>query len=397
MDAVFGQSRFRSEIIWHRSAENLSKKKWRRASETLLYYSKSNKWTWNPPYEPLDPAQVARDYRHEDERGRYKTTACTNNAYRPNMIYEFNGNTRQWRYSRETMFKYENEGLLVYNDKGVPRRKLYLDDVEGRLLTNVWSDIGVLAANEKEKTGYPTQKPQSLARRIIEVSSNPGDLVLDCFAGCAFVPVAAELTGRRWVACDMSPRAWTVVRRQFHKQSDLRIETEGGYTEGYTGVQPDLRPEVVIRVRGPNSLPIRQSDDTPRPMRFGTLPEPTYKQRAVEDSTTIWEAFVEEWGVNCWYCGLEKRRSRRELQLDHIEPNKRDGSNDDCWNRALACMDCNGFKWNTHTPEETMDKALEEKRIGTPAVRAERTEAFERRHQWAIERWDRLKPQMLPI
>ena len=64
-------------------------------------------------------------------------------------------------------------------------------------------------------------------------------------------------------------------------------------------------------------------------------------QRPVEESQTIWEAFVAEWGTRCWYCGLEKRHSRRELQLDHIEPNQRDGSNDDCWNRALACVDCN--------------------------------------------------------
>ncbi len=100
----------------------------------------------------------------------------------------------------------------------------------------------------------PAQKPQALARRIIAVSSNPGDVVLDCFAG-AHVPVTADLTDRRWIACDMSPRAWTVVRRQFHKQPDLRIVTEGEYTEQNTGVQPDLGPGRIIRVRGPLDIP----------------------------------------------------------------------------------------------------------------------------------------------
>ena len=220
---------------------------------------------------------------------------------------------------------------------------------------------------------------------------------MDCFAGCAYVPVAAELTGRRWIACDMSPRAWTVVRRQFHKQPDLRIVTEGEYTDKYGGVQPDLGPERIIRVRGPNELPTRQTEDAPRPMRFGALPEPTYRQRAVEDAQTIWEAFVQQWGTRCWYCGLEKRYSRRELQLDHIEPNKRDGSNDDCWNRALACVDCNGDKGDRLTVEQTMDKALESGRIETPALRQEQAEAFERRRQWVVERWERIKPLMLPL
>ena len=253
-------------------------------------------------------------------------------------------------------------------------------------------------SNDSEKTGYPTQKPQALARRIIESSSNPGDLILDCFAGCAYVPVAAELTGRRWIACDMSTRAWTVVRRQFHKQADLRIETDGGYTESYTGVQPDLRPEVIIRVRGPNELPTRTTADAPLRMIFGTLPEPTYRQRPVEDGQTIWEVFVEQWGTRCWYCNAEMRHSRRELQLDHIEPNKRDGSNDDCWNRALACVDCNGDKGDRFTPEQTMDKALEAGRIGTPALREEMSDTFKRRYQWAKERWENeIRPLQLDL
>ena len=85
-----------------------------------------------------------------------------------------------------------------------------------------FTDIQRLQTFDPERTGYPTQKPQALARRIIEASSNPGDVVLDCFAGLwPMSPVAAELTGRCWVACDMSPRAWTVVRRQFPQASQL--------------------------------------------------------------------------------------------------------------------------------------------------------------------------------
>ena len=293
----------------------------------------------------------------------------------------------------------DEAGLIHWPERGsVPQRKHYFDDAQGVPIQDVILDIPLLATNDRERTGYPTQKPQALARRIIEASSNPGNLVLDCFAGCAYVPVAAEQTARRWIACDMSPRAWTAVRRQFHKQADLRIVTEGEYAEKYTGVQPDLGPEdVIIQVRGPNELPVRQTADAPRPMGFGVLPEPVYRQRPVEDAQTIWDAFVEQWGTRCWYCGLEKRHSRRELQLDHVEPNKRDGTNDDCWNRALACMDCNGDKGGRLTPAETMDAALEAGRIETPALRQEQEETFERRRCWAEERWETVRPQKLPL
>ena len=111
----------------------------------------------------------------------------------------------------------------------------------------------------------------------------------------------------------------------------------------------------------------------------------------------IWEAFVSEWGTRCWYCGLEKRHSRRELQLDHIEPNQGDGSNDDCWNRALACVDCNGDKADRLNPTQTIDLALASGRISTQALRNEQIEAFERRHQWAMERWENIRPRKLPI
>jgi hypothetical protein len=182
-----------------------------------------------------------------------------------------------------------------------------------------------------------------------------------------------------------------VVRRQFHKQPDLRIETEGEYTERDAGVQPDLGPERVIRVRGPNELPKRTATGEQHSLGLRDLPPIQFKQHAQETSAEIWDAFVAEWGLGYWYCGTEKGNSRRELQLDHIEPNMRDGSNDDCWNCALACVDCNGDKSNRLTVEETMQKALEAGRIATKSRRGEQEINFQRRHQWAQERWERIK------
>ena len=189
----------------------------------------------------------------------------------------------------------------------------------------------------------------------------------------------------------MSPRAWTVVRRQFHKQPELRIVTEGEYTEPYGGVQPDLGPERIIQVRGPHDLPVLTTNGLQEPMGYRDKPPIRFKERALEDSQTIWDAFVAEWGPRCWYCGTDKPANRRELQLDHIEPNKRDGTNDDCWNRALACSPCNGDKANKLTPEQTINRAFEDGRIPTEARLEEVVTGFERRRQWAKERWEGIR------
>ena len=261
-------------------------------------------------------------------------------------------------------------------------------------IRDVWDDIKPLINFSNERTGYPTQKPQALAQRIIEASSNPGDIVLDCFAGCAYVPVAAELTGRRWIACDMSPRAWTIIRRQFHKHPGLGILTEGEVLD--ESIESRLENAGrIIRVRGPLDLPIRTTPDVPEPIRFGELPEPQFRQRPHETGDEIWRAFVDEWGTKCWYCGAEKAADRRELQLDHIESNNRDGTNDDCFNRALACAPCNGDKSDRLSVKETIDLALQDGRIATPALRDEIMEGFERRHRWAMDRWERINPSQM--
>ena len=114
MDAVFGRKNFLDAIVWNRAAENLSRKKWRRATEIILMYSRSKTRTWHRQFDSLDPAQVSRDYRFEDDRGRYMTTSCTNNARRPNMLYEFRGVKRQWRYERKTMERYDREGFACF-------------------------------------------------------------------------------------------------------------------------------------------------------------------------------------------------------------------------------------------------------------------------------------------
>lgn len=349
MDAVFGAGNFRNEIVWCYTGPSNTTRWFPRKHDTILFYAKSDQATFNRdavrvPYRQLN-------IQHHDEGG---------GGIGGNLTAENVGNYRE----------------------------------RGKVPEDYWTEesgmtpVGRLA---NERTGYPTQKPQALARRIIEASSNLGDVVLDCFAGCAYVPVAAELTGRQWVACDMSPRAWTVVRRQFHKQNSLRIRTEGEVAFDEP-LQFRLGDERVIAVRGPNQLPER---DTPQqdtlPPR--TLPTVKYKQKPLETSQQIWDAFVAQYGPECWYCGRQTRSDRRELHLDHVEPNRRDGTNDDCWNRALACSPCNSDKGSNPDLDKVFKEALTSGRISSKAKLNEVRRTFEERREWARSRWESIPKQ----
>ncbi len=422
MDAVFWQQNFRNEIVWRRTYAHNDPRQFGRITESMLFYSKSAEYTWNTQFAPYSDEYLDKFFRYSDERGRFRLVTLTGpgtsrgdsggrwRGYSPSdsgrtwsvprrIVEQIAGKDGLKLSINERLDLLEANGYIYWPPSGsVPSFKEYLDEMPGTPIQNLWTDINPLSRQDKERTGYPTQKPQALARRIIEASSNPGDLVLDCFAGCAYVPVAAELTGRHWIACDMSPRAWTVVRRQFHKQPDLRIVTEGEYLESSpgtqhggkrAGMQPDLGDERIIKVRGPSELPEGTTpDERQKAASTRELPAIEFRQRPREDSQTIWEAFVNHWGAECWYCGQEKQRDRRELQLDHIEPNKRDGSNDDCWNRALACVACNSDKGDKRTVRQTIDMALQAGRIETEARRDAQVGTFESLHQWAKERWE---------
>ena len=393
MDAVFGESNFRNEIVWKRrmDSHNLPAGHMGRIHDTILFYAKSESAKYRTQYQQYDDDYIRTHYKHEDERGRYRLLPC-NNASGGNRTYRFRGVEGAWRHSHDTMQSmYEDDLLVQLRPGSVWYYKKYLDDALGVKLQDLWSDIS--GARGKEKTGYPTQKPWRLAERIIQSSSDPGDLVLDCFAGCAYVPVAAQLTGRRWVACDMSPRAWTMVRRQFHKHPRLGIVSEGEVPRSETEQDAEIKPQLatanrIIKVRGPDELPQRRTPDIPLQITNVRLSEPTYRQKPKETSDQIWDAFVHEWGTGCWYCGRTMGGHRQELHLDHIEPNRRDGSNDDCWNRALACTVCNSNKSDRLTPEQTIRRALEDGLIQTDSLHDEVLRGFKHRHDWAKLRWE---------
>ena len=400
MDAVFGHSNFRNEITWKRAPGRSSGNHWGNTIDTIMFYSKTGEYTWHdtriakkntkPTRVPLDAAEI-RHGKSGEEWGGYNPTSIGRHWAVPKT-----GSLAQWitenhilHYAEiedphDRLDSLERAGLISWSTNGRPGIMRPPDADQGVKVNDDWRDIKYLSAGAKERTGYPTQKPQALARRIIEASSNPGDIVLDCFAGCAYVPVAAELAERRWLACDMSPRAWTVVRRQFEKHPDLGIETEGERISDMIELKLE-RAGAVIQVRGPLELPERTTADEPVNAMLPDVAEPVFRQKPLEISRDIWEAFAGHWGPFCWYCGVRTPEDRRSLHLDHIEP--RDGTNDDCYNRALACAPCNGDKTDRFAPEQTIDKAFDAGRVDTEARRDELKDQFKARHEWALQRY----------
>jgi site-specific DNA-methyltransferase (adenine-specific) len=220
LDAVFGNANYRNEIVWKRqSAHSDAKRKFADVSDTIFFYSMSAEAIFKPQYVDHDPDYLAKFYRFDDKdgRGRYRLGDAASPNPRPNMMYEWMGYSypqKGWRYERETMQRLHDEGRLYYptHKDGSPdltkriALKRYLNEQQGSIVTNVWTDIGPVQATSKvdKMLGYPTQKPRALLERIIAASSNPGDVVLDPFCGCGTAVDAAQKLGRSWIGIDVT-------------------------------------------------------------------------------------------------------------------------------------------------------------------------------------------------
>ena len=222
LDNIFSAKNFRNEIIWERSQpKGHATTRFSRAHDTIFYYSKSEKFHFNPQFAEHDPAYLEKFYRHvEPETGRrYRWGDLTNpNKERPNLTYEFppgSGTVRVWRWTEERMIKAWEAGRVVIPAKGeVAQYKRYLDEMSGTLIKDIWYDIEHLHGSSHESMGYQTQKPEALLERIIRAASNEGDIVLDPFCGCGTAVAVAERLKRRWIGIDVTYLAIDLIRKR---------------------------------------------------------------------------------------------------------------------------------------------------------------------------------------
>ncbi|MEW6233962.1 MAG: DNA methyltransferase [Candidatus Omnitrophota bacterium] len=225
LDSVFSKTNFRTEIIWKRSSAHSDAKQGRkqhgRIHDKIFFYTKSEEWLWNQIYTPYKKEYIDSFYRHiEPETGRrYRLGDLTGpgGKRKGNPKYEFLGITKYWRYSQKNMGKLLQEGRIVQSHPGaVPAYKRYLDEMPGIPLQDIWTDIPPISSQAKEHLGYPTQKPEALLQRIIQASSNEGDVVFDPFCGCGTTIAAAQRLNRQWIGIDITYLAITLIKSRLH-------------------------------------------------------------------------------------------------------------------------------------------------------------------------------------
>ncbi|AFL75021.1 site-specific DNA-methyltransferase [Thiocystis violascens] len=215
IDEVFGAENYRNELIWKRSDAHgnvgQGTEHFGPVHDKIFFYSKGDRPTWNLQYTPLNEDYVKGFYRYTENDGRkYKLDNLLGpgGATKGNPVYEFLGVVRAWRYSKEKMQNIYDAGRIVQTRPGtVPMLKRYLDDSKGVPVQSIWTDISMLRGWSGEKEEYPTQKPEALISRLMQSSSNPGDIILDCFIGSGTTAAVAQKLGRRWIGCDINKGA----------------------------------------------------------------------------------------------------------------------------------------------------------------------------------------------
>jgi DNA modification methylase len=221
LDAIFGIQNFRSQISWKRTSAHSDGKQGRkglgRITDIILFYSKSKDIIWNTLYMPYDEEYTRDFYKFvEPETGRRYTLGDITGPggeRKGNPLYEVMGVIRYWRYSQEKMKELITAGRIVQERPGaVPRYKRYLDEMPGIPMQDLWDDIGPIGSQAKERLGYPTQKPLALLERMIQLSSNKGDIILDPFCGCGTAIHAAQKLGRNWIGIDITSLAISLIK-----------------------------------------------------------------------------------------------------------------------------------------------------------------------------------------
>jgi DNA modification methylase len=223
-DRIFGYHNLQNEIIWQRTKSHNDPKQFGRVHDSILFYTKSNEWTWNAIYLSYDKKYLETAFKAIDKKTKKHYQTQPLHASKPggDTYYEWKGKYppkgRYWAFSKANMEKLDKEGRIVYSKTGVPRYKIYADESKGRPLQDVWVDIpGIHQVGGKERLGYPTQKPMALLERIVNVASNPMDIVLDPMCGCGTAIAVAQRLGRRWIGIDVSPTACKLMATRMRK------------------------------------------------------------------------------------------------------------------------------------------------------------------------------------
>jgi site-specific DNA-methyltransferase (adenine-specific) len=238
LDASFGPQNFRNEIIWQRTSAHSSAKRNGPIHDVILFYTKSDSYTWNKLYQPYTAEYVKMFFEQQDPDGRrWKRSDITGAGTRNGETgqvwrgIDVTAKGRHWAYPPSELERLDKAKRIHWPEKkdGMPRLKQYLEDMPGVPLQDIWDDISPLHNLSAERLGYPTQKPSALLERIVASSSNPGDVVLDPFCGCGTTVHAAQKLGRVWVGIDVTIHAVSLIEERMRAAfgAALNYKTEG--------------------------------------------------------------------------------------------------------------------------------------------------------------------------
>lgn len=235
LDEIF-PGRFRNEIIWKRTTSHSEALKFGQIHDTIYFYSKSEKYCWHPQFSQYDQEYIDKYFRFSDDDGRrYWKEDATGAGQGPprrfgdRIIAPPPG--RHWRWTQDTIDQYFNANLFVFTKTGRPEYKRYLDKQKGTYVCDIWDDIKRINQVADERTGYSTQKPESLLERIISSSSEDNAFIADFFAGSGTTGVVAERLNRKWLMTDISKTAIQVARSRlvYQNAQPFVIENLGNY------------------------------------------------------------------------------------------------------------------------------------------------------------------------
>jgi adenine-specific DNA-methyltransferase len=246
-DELFGNNNFRSWICWKSSPGHSDSNYYGLMQNHVLFYTKTDTPVWNQLYIPYEDEYLEQHYQKTDANGR-KFEDDNLTAYGLSgggYSYEWNGHQKLWRCPINTMQKLHEEGKIYYTKNGVARFKRYLDEMPGMLISDLWTDFARLNSQALEKVNYPTQKPEFLLERIIQASSNPDDIVFDCFMGSGTTQSVAMKLSRRFIGADINLGAVQITTKRL-----LTVAEE---------LQAQAKPAKVLQLPIPKNTPVLHS------------------------------------------------------------------------------------------------------------------------------------------
>ena len=207
MDEVFGIDNFRNDITRIKcNPKNFKRIGYGNIKDMILFYTKSSKPIWNEPKEPYSDDDIVKLFPKVTKDGRRYTTVPIHAPGETQNAKPFKGlmppSGRHWRTDVETLEQWDRDGLIEWSSTGNPRRIVFAEEKSGKRVQDVWSSY-----KDPQYPVYPTEKNQNFIDLIVETSSNPDSIVLDCFCGSGTTLKSASELGRTWIGIDKSPLA----------------------------------------------------------------------------------------------------------------------------------------------------------------------------------------------